>query len=528
MMAKIKITSAEEYMNLYKVYGPIITNTEADEAYELAHEMAVAVLEEPEFAYDADIAPILNELYNTYGQFVAQQDQVEKETKQESPVSKTLPQPVKTAKPKAVKTTKVVKAPKAKPVQPKTPKAKSAPKSKPLPKPAKSVVPAKKPGRGVPKVSESITFIKRFLSLTQKDSCPSETVRALYRSIAKAASERRINKQSPHAKELEQIANYLHDTVQTNADRVAIELDTPTLDKLKAIAESQHQSEAVVLVNQYIRYTKEGAASKENLQKLLERTTSALSSGKVIHPKNKLRPVLKDLKKVLSDKLENSTQKLIPIELELRGLEGIDGIEYYEKARKEPKELGVTASAADLATMPSYTLKLPGKLGKLFGSIADGAKILLSCPPGQGKSYFALDLAASLSDMGKRVLYISAEEYGNPSLADKLHKLGIPNQRGANLTFSGEMDAFSSKYYDVLIVDSVQKAGLTIEEFNAFQKTSGGKKTFMVLISQVTKDGKARGSNEWPHDVDIVVNIENGVASTTKNRYSELNSVKLR
>lgn len=215
--------------------------------------------------------------------------------------------------------------------------------------------------------------------------------------------------------------------------------------------------------------------------------------------------------------------------LELRGLDGLAGLDDYTpaKANKVTRVPNGVASAADLAAMEIDVMHLPGKLGKLLGPIASSSKILLSCAPGQGKTMWALDLAATLADMGKNVLFVSAEEFGSPTLSAKLNMLGIPANRGSDIHFTETLEAYNSNY-DVVLVDSVQKAKLTIEKFNEFRKSKAGQNTMMVLISQVTKDGKARGSNEWPHDVDVVVELDKGYAFTTKNRYANLAKVKVR
>ena len=43
----------------------------------------------------------------------------------------------------------------------------------------------------------------------------------------------------------------------------------------------------------------------------------------------------------------------------------------------------------------------------------------------------------------------------------------------------------------------------------------------LITIFQSTKDGKMRGSLEIVHDADKAVVVENGVATTTKNRFKE-------
>jgi predicted ATP-dependent serine protease len=47
------------------------------------------------------------------------------------------------------------------------------------------------------------------------------------------------------------------------------------------------------------------------------------------------------------------------------------------------------------------------------------------------------------------------------------------------------------------------------------------KNSALITISQSTKDGKIRGSQELVHDCDISVMVENGIAKTNKNRFKE-------
>ena len=45
------------------------------------------------------------------------------------------------------------------------------------------------------------------------------------------------------------------------------------------------------------------------------------------------------------------------------------------------------------------------------------------------------------------------------------------------------------------------------------------KKSAVISICQATKGGLLRGSNEFIHDSDIHVMVENGIATTPKNRF---------
>ena len=47
------------------------------------------------------------------------------------------------------------------------------------------------------------------------------------------------------------------------------------------------------------------------------------------------------------------------------------------------------------------------------------------------------------------------------------------------------------------------------------------KNSALITISQSTKDGKMRGFNQIKHDSDMAVQADNGIATTTKNRFNQ-------
>ncbi len=75
--------------------------------------------------------------------------------------------------------------------------------------------------------------------------------------------------------------------------------------------------------------------------------------------------------------------------------------------------------------------------------------------------------------------------------------------------------------FNFIFLDSLDTLNMGTEELREFRGINDN--TALITISQSTKDGKIRGSNEIIHDADIVVKVESGVAFTTKNRFKEKN-----
>lgn len=417
----------------------------------------------------------------------------------------------------------------AAPVQPvaKTKAPKKPVVAKPAKMPKQKVVATKikLKGRSVATINVAVRIIQAFVDFVEQGKVLLTDVSKLSKQLKTAIIERRITKKSKYGEEILAIQSYLDDINKKAVGKyVSVDLDQSAKSKLMAIAESQRVAESVSILKDYLELTNSGVASVDSIQKLIGRCNVALGERRLMSKRDRLRPYVEKLHQLLEQALKNKTKSTVPLQLQLTGLDKLPELKMATK--KTTTINGSKASASEMANL-SYTIQhLPDPYKKLLGPIATTAKMLLSCPPGQGKTFLALDLAAILSDLGRKVLFVSAEEYAGPTLADKLRKLGIP-KRGAGITFSESLKDFNESY-DFVVVDSVQKARLTVEEFNRFAKSGAGRNTGMLLIAQVTKEGKSRGSNEWPHDVDVVITIENGHGITTKNRYSNLATVKIR
>ena len=48
-----------------------------------------------------------------------------------------------------------------------------------------------------------------------------------------------------------------------------------------------------------------------------------------------------------------------------------------------------------------------------------------------------------------------------------------------------------------------------------------------MYVFQATKDGNFKGSNEFAHDVDVVIEVDNGIAFTEKSRFGGNGEIKV-
>ena len=157
-------------------------------------------------------------------------------------------------------------------------------------------------------------------------------------------------------------------------------------------------------------------------------------------------------------------------------------------------------------------LPFSGKWQMLLGKPAQNFHALVFGKPKMGKSYFAVSLAKYLSNFG-RVLYIAAEEGFSSTLKKKIADFGLQNSRVDFANFRDFMQVkniLRAEHYDFVFIDSVNYMRLLpeqVEELKNMLPESG-----FVTVQQATKQGYARGSQEFGHNCDIIVEIVDGVA----------------
>jgi hypothetical protein len=157
--------------------------------------------------------------------------------------------------------------------------------------------------------------------------------------------------------------------------------------------------------------------------------------------------------------------------------------------------------STDLVNMHFDTLGFKDKWLSFIGDPCKGFTAMVFGMPKTGKSYLCIEFANYLSLNHGKVLYVSKEEFMSPTLSSKLKD---KNAIHANLDIAGSLpDDLSS--YNFVFLDSVSSMKLSVDELKKLKEKNPN--ISFIYIFHVTKNGKARGTNEYMHNVDIVIQI---------------------
>jgi hypothetical protein len=192
-------------------------------------------------------------------------------------------------------------------------------------------------------------------------------------------------------------------------------------------------------------------------------------------------------------------------------------------------------SASDVLSQ-DYENKLDfeGKWGEILGSIAPDFMMMVSGEPGSGKTTFLLEFAYYLASNFGKVLYISSEEYGSITLADKLKM--VIKDKGLHKEVEGHekslipKDLFFGKGFsdltdfDYVIIDSVNNLNFDLMDFKEMRDIYPEKGFVVVLQTTKSKTDISyyRGGKDWEHEADIALYMVDGKTKMFKNRYGEM------
>lgn len=383
------------------------------------------------------------------------------------------------------KTTKPKKEPKAKEEKPKKePKKKEKPTSNATP---------------VEALSPEVKLIKRVITLQGKtmkkaNSEKTNNPRAILNAIQRAIRTKQIRKTSKYADEIMYAQDALIRMVNGSLNGTMSGADVINFtryDDLEKVAHSEVVSEAAKIAAQFIKIQEQAGKEKE-AGTLLKRIEKSNEKGEEID----------GMKKALKNYVDGKTTKLKASEQVLRGLHGIVDVNF---------ESGDVVNSTTIEGKNFDTLDFHGRWEGFFGKPSPDFKFMFYGKPGNGKSTFALQFAGYLSkELGKSVLYVANEEGFGYTLQEKVKRLNVAN---SNLYLCDSVPEDLSQF-DVVFLDSVNNLGLEPEDLKAMP---AGKA--YVYIFQTTKDGNYMGKQEFAHDVDTVVRVENMNAYKDKNRY---------
>ena len=201
---------------------------------------------------------------------------------------------------------------------------------------------------------------------------------------------------------------------------------------------------------------------------------------------------------------------------------------------------GETESAARVVTGISELDRVTG------GGFVMGSALLVGGDPGIGKSTLLLQAAASLANLGKRVVYVSGEE-AVAQVRLRAQRLGLGE---AEVLLAAETNVEiilatleNGPPPDLVIIDSIQtlwtdrvdsapgtvtQVRTSAQALTRFAKKSGAA---VVLVGHVTKDGQIAGPRVVEHMVDAVLYFEGDTSHTfrilrgVKNRYGATDEI---
>jgi hypothetical protein len=216
-----------------------------------------------------------------------------------------------------------------------------------------------------------------------------------------------------------------------------------------------------------------------------------LGKGKEIDPKTK---------QALQAKLQDKARQLLELQ---RG-------EELEQAK-----ISGVMGAAELIEYKYDSYNFDGKWKDLMGCPAKSFHCMVFGRPKNGKSIWSFQFANYLTRFGK-VLYIAAEEGFSATLQQKLAEFGgvSDNMYFANYrNFEQIREALKQNNYEFVVIDSINFINLEPEDVEILK--SENKKTAFITIQQATKGGQFRGSQQFAHNCDIIIEVIEGVAHHT-------------
>ncbi len=181
----------------------------------------------------------------------------------------------------------------------------------------------------------------------------------------------------------------------------------------------------------------------------------------------------------------------------------------------------------------------------LGGGIVQGELILMGGDPGIGKSTLLLQVCKNVSDLGKKVLYVSGEE-SLSQIKIRADRMGTFSD-SLSLLAETEIEVIENTVHefspDLVIIDSIQtmyrddvdsapgSVSQVRESTNALLQLAKGESVPIFIVGHVTKEGVVAGPRMLEHMVDTVLYFEGDkyasyrILRSVKNRFGSTNEV---
>jgi len=249
-----------------------------------------------------------------------------------------------------------------------------------------------------------------------------------------------------------------------------------------------------------------------------EITKNDALSKEVLLIQNKLLSLVNSMGKSIKVEVAAKTKKQFQLALnklkaKKPNKKSLNGVE-DEKEEAEIKPKQNIMNSVDFAQLHFNTIGFREKWLTFIGDPCPGFTAMVFGRPKMGKSYLCVDFAGYLARNHGKVLYVSNEEKLDATLQKKLEDKDVKHE---NLFVSDYLPEDLSEY-DYIILDSVNKLGLTPKDLENLKAKNPGKS--FIFIFQTTKDGKFRGANSYQHDVDVVIEVPEKGKATQFGRFN--------
>lgn len=359
-------------------------------------------------------------------------------------------------------------------------------------------------------IDTDVQFIRRYAAMHGKVKSQAQILNLLH-SLQKAILERRIRKDSPYAKEIELMQNQLIKCYEQMDQMIEVKIESKNLKRYLEIANSQEGMLSITLLKAYVSLNGKKDV-RDRAERLLTRMRKAVTSGKVTKS-DKYADRLNEAFVTIKTYLDSKSAYLNINKAQLNGLMGILGDDLFCQKKSlngsEDEEGALIVSSGELLKMDFHTIGLKGKYLELIGDPSIGFTAMVYGLPKSGKSTMCLDFANHLASNHGKVLYCAVEEGFGYTLKEKIERLGAQH---ANLYITDRVPENLSDYQFVFI-DSVSKAGMDVEDIDRLRKLHP--ETSFIFIYHTTKEGNFKGVNSHAHEVDVIIQVDKGQATST-------------
>ncbi|HYG53141.1 MAG TPA: hypothetical protein VD905_19715 [Flavobacteriales bacterium] len=365
----------------------------------------------------------------------------------------------------------------------------------------------------VERLSEEVRFIKRYALLDGKVKTP-EQMRAFTNAVRKAILEKRIRKFSPYAEQIIYIQDRLVNWCNSVKTPETVAVNPEVLQEFRNIASTEQLLLSGTYLKRYMNIQGK-ELDKEKAGRLHDLIKKAIQQDKITKSdpyRQRLENALKSLHRFVKSAKATDTLKMHPTAL--NGIKtALEGCPCEEEdlgymGKKAGAHAGVTPhvpqiviSSVDFENFQIQTLGLFGRWYNFIGDASRGFNAMIFGKPKLGKTYLAIDFAGYLAHFFGPVLYVTREEGFSGTFQQKIIEQGVAHPE---LYIASEIPEDFAPY-DFVFFDSATRLNFVPGDIGHYKRLYPGK-TF-VYVFQATKDGNFRGSQEFEHDVDVVIEV---------------------